>query len=251
MWRTTIKSIGAHKRRLLATSSAVVLGVAFLAGTLVLGDTVETGFGDMFGEANAGTDAVVRSSTEVRYSDVSERGLIDAAAVEDVAAVDGVAKAVPEVSGIGQIVGSDGDPLGGNGPPTQAGNWIADPEINPWHIADGRAPEEPGEVVIDKASADGGDLVVGDATTIRTPEPIDVTVVGIATFGDAGADSAGPQTYAAFTTEVAQQVLLPEPGPHLRRPGGGRRWRDPAGAGRPAGAGPARRVRGPHRGGAH
>ena len=39
-----------------------------------------------------------------------------------------------------------------------------------------------------------------------------MTVVGIATFGDAGADSAGPQTYAAFTTEFAQQVLLPEPG---------------------------------------
>ena len=32
MWRTTIKSIGAHKRRLLATSSAVVLGVAFCRG---------------------------------------------------------------------------------------------------------------------------------------------------------------------------------------------------------------------------
>jgi putative ABC transport system permease protein len=212
MWRTTIKSIGAHKRRLLATSSAVVLGVAFLSGTLVLGDTMETGFGDMFGEANAGTDAIVRSSTEVGDDDISERGLLDASVVENVTAVDGVATAVPEISGIGQIVGSDGDPLGGNGPPTQAGNWIADPEINAWRIADGRAPEGPGEVVIDKASADGGELEVGDATTIRTPEPVDVTVVGIATFGDAGADSAGPQTYAAFTAEFAQRVLLPEPG---------------------------------------
>jgi putative ABC transport system permease protein len=212
MWRTTIKSIGAHKRRLLATSSAVVLGVAFLSGTLVLGDTMETGFGDMFDEANAGTDAIVRSSTEVGDDDISERGLLDASVVDDVAAVDGVAAAVPEIYGIGQIVGSDGDPLGGNGPPTQAGNWIADPEINPWQIADGRAPEGPGEVVVDKASADDGDLEVGDATTIRTPDPVDVTVVGIATFGDAGADSAGPRTYAAFTTEFAQQVLLPEPG---------------------------------------
>jgi putative ABC transport system permease protein len=212
MWRTTIRSIGAHKRRLLATSSAVVLGVAFLSGTLVLGDTMETGFGDMYGEANAGTDAIVRSGIEVGNEEDSERGLLDASVVEDVAAADGVATAVPEISGIGQIVGSDGDPLGGNGPPTQAGNWIADPEINPWQIADGRAPEAPGEVVIDQASADDGELQVGDATTIRTPDPVDVTVVGIATFGDAGADSAGPQTYAAFTTEFAQQVLLPEPG---------------------------------------
>jgi putative ABC transport system permease protein len=212
MWRTTLKSIGAHKRRLLATSSAVVLGVAFLSGTLVLGDTTETGFGDMFSEANAGTDAVVRSATEVGDDDVSERGLLDASVVDDVAAVDGVATAVPEIYGIGQIVGSDGDPLGGNGPPTQAGNWIADPEINPWQIAEGRAPEGPSEVVIDKASANDGDLQVGDATTIRTPEPVEVIVVGIATFGEAGADSAGPRTYAAFTTGFAQQVLLPEPG---------------------------------------
>ncbi len=94
----------------------------------------------MFSEANAGTDAVVRSGTEVGDSDVSERGLLDASIVDDIAAVDGVATAVPEIYGIGQIVGSDGDPLGGNGPPTQAGNWIADPEINPWRIADGRAP---------------------------------------------------------------------------------------------------------------
>jgi putative ABC transport system permease protein len=210
MWKTTLKSIGAHKRRLLATSSAVVLGVAFLSGTFVLGDTMETGFGDVFGEANAGTDAVVRSSTEVGDDDITERGLLDASIVDDVAAVDGVAAAVPEIYGTGQIVGSDGDPLGGNGPPTQAGNWITDPDINPWQITDGRAPEAPAEVVIDKASADKGDLGVGDTTTIRTPQPIEVTVVGVATFGDA--DSAGPQTYAAFTTDFAQENLLPEPG---------------------------------------
>ena len=63
MWRTTLKSINAHKRRLLATCSAVLLGVAFLSGTLVLGDTMTDGFGNMFTEANAGTDALVRSST--------------------------------------------------------------------------------------------------------------------------------------------------------------------------------------------
>jgi len=210
MWKTTLKSIGAHKRRLLGTCSAVVLGVAFLSGTLVLGDTMETGFGDMFTEANAGTDAVVRSSTEVGSDDITERGLLDASVVDDMAAVDGVAAAVPEISGIGQIVGSDGDPLGGNGPPTQAGNWIEDADINPWEIADGRAPEAPGEVVIDRASADDGDLAVGDTTTIRTPDPIEVTVVGIATFGDA--DSAGPMTYAAFTTDFAQETLLPDAG---------------------------------------
>src|SRR5690606_10318934 len=66
----------------------------------------------------------------------------------------------------------------------------------------------PGEVVIDRASARNGDLTVGDRTTVRTPEPLPVTVVGIARFGDA--DSQGPLTWAAFTTEQARDVLLPD-----------------------------------------
>ncbi|HET6948940.1 MAG TPA: FtsX-like permease family protein [Acidimicrobiales bacterium] len=209
MWRTTLKSLGAHKRRLLATCSAVVLGVAFLAGTLVLGDTMTAGFSDLFAESNAGTAAVVRSATEVGEGDFAERGLVDAALADRIAGLDGVAAAAPLIEGSGRIVGRDGDPLGGNGPPTVAGNWI-DGAINPYRLAGGRAPEAPGEVVIDKASAESGDLSVGDTTTIRLPEPVEVTVVGIATFGDA--DSAGPVTYAAFTTDYARQVLVPDPG---------------------------------------
>src|SRR5690606_12743863 len=55
-----------------------------------------------------------------------------------------------------------------------------------------------------------GDLAVGDTTTVRTPEPIEVTVVGLASFGDA--DSQGPVTYAGFTEDFAEQVLMAEPG---------------------------------------
>ena len=210
MWRTTLKSINAHKRRLLATCSAVLLGVAFLSGTLVLGDTMSDGFSSMFTEANAGTDAMVRSSIEVGEADFAQRGLVDRALVSEIAAVDGVAAVAPRIEGNGRIVGADGDPVGGNGPPTIAGNWIADDNLNPYDLAEGRAPEAPGEMIIDKAAAESGDLAVGDTTTIRTPDPIEVTVVGLATFGNA--DSQGPLTYAAFTEDFAEQVLMNEPG---------------------------------------
>ena len=210
MWRTTLKSISSHKRRLLATCSAVLLGVAFLSGTLVLGDTMSNGFGDMFAEANAGTDALVRSSVEVGEADFAERGLVDRSLVDRIAAVDGVAAVEPRIEGTGRIVGADGDPLGGNGPPTVAGNWIADDTLNPYDLAEGRAPAAPGEVVIDTAAAEEGDLAVGDATTVRTPDPIEVTIVGLATFGSS--DSQGPITYAGFTPEFAEQVLMAEPG---------------------------------------
>jgi putative ABC transport system permease protein len=74
----------------------------------------------------------------------------------------------------------------------------------------GRSPAAPGEVVIDKAAAEEGDLAVGDTTVVRTPDPVRATIVGLATFG--GADSQGPATYAAFTTGFADRTLMPRPG---------------------------------------
>ena len=44
---------------------AVFLGVAFLAGTLVLGDTLRNNFDNLFADVNAGTDVVVRNATDL------------------------------------------------------------------------------------------------------------------------------------------------------------------------------------------
>ncbi len=185
-----------------------MLGVAFLAATLVIGDTMRAGFSGAFEQANAGTDVAVRSDV-VMGSEPRVRGPVDAALVDDVAAAPGVARAVPVIDGIATIVGADGDPIGGDGPPTTATNWIDDPDLNPYRIADGRPPAADDEVVIDRRSAEQGDLQVGDRTRVLVPDPIDVTVVGIATFGDD--DSFGPVTYTAFTFDAARDLLAPRP----------------------------------------
>ena len=209
MWRITLKSIAAHKRRLLASGLAVLLGVAFLAGTLVLYHTLINGFSDVIAEANKGTDALVRSSLELGQEERTERGLIDRSLADTIAAVDGVAAVAPRIESSGRIVGADGDPIGG-GAPTTAGNWVDDDRLNPYDLAEGRAPAASGEVVIDKAAAEDGELVVGDTTVVRSPDRVEVRIVGLATFG--GADSQGSATYAGFTAEFADEVLLPEPG---------------------------------------
>ena len=49
-----------------------------------------------------------------------------------------------------------------------------------------------------------GDLHVGDTTVVQTPEPVDVTIVGIATFGDA--DGLGETTFTAFDLATAQST---------------------------------------------
>lgn len=210
MRKLSFAAVRGNKRRVLSTSWAVILGVAFLAGTLVIGDTMRGGFSDLFEKANANTDAVVRSDTEIETEGTSQIGLLDESVADDLAGIDGVAAAVPVVERAGQIVGSDGDPIGGQGPPALAGNWITDPDHNPYQLVEGRAPKAGDEVVIDKGSAETGDLAVGDRTVVRVPEAVDVTVVGIATFGTA--DSAGGTTFAGFTLAAAQDLLLPEPG---------------------------------------
>ena len=94
------KGLLAHKRRLVGTFLAVFIGVAFLSGTLVLGDTLRGNFDNLFTEANAGTDVVVRHasklSTDPGEPD-SQRGLVDASVVNRVRGVDGVAAAAPSV----------------------------------------------------------------------------------------------------------------------------------------------------------
>jgi putative ABC transport system permease protein len=167
VWRITLKSVAAHKRRLLATGLAVLLGVAFLGGTLVLYRTLINGFSDVIAEANTGTDALVRSGLELGREEVTERGLIDRSLADTIAAVDGAAAVALRIENNGRIVGAGGDPIGG-GAPTIAGNWVEDARLNPYDLAEGRAPAAPGEVVIDKAAAEDGELAVGDTTVVRS-----------------------------------------------------------------------------------
>jgi putative ABC transport system permease protein len=211
MWFTTLRSIRHDPRRFLATCTAVVLGVAFLTATLVIGDTVRGGFTDMFTDANARTAAVVRSTAGLGGDDTGQEGLLPASLVDAVRQVDGVAAAAGVIEGTAQIQAGDGTSIGGNGPPTVGSNWIEDPDLARYQLVDGRAPatvapDQPVEVVIDRGSAQGGGLAVGDRTTVFVPDPIAVGIVGIVAFGDE--DSMAGSTYAGFSEPTARELLV-------------------------------------------
>ncbi|MFJ8780104.1 ABC transporter permease [Streptomyces sp. NPDC102476] len=210
--RLSMSSLRAHKRRFAGTFLAVFLGVAFLAGTLVMGDTLRAGFDTMFGNATSGTDAVVRSAGAITTPGESQgvREPVDTDLVRTVEQVPGVAAAAPDIQGAGQLIGADGKPIGGQGPPTLAGNWIDDPELNPYRLAEGRAPEKSGEVVVNRGTADRGHLKIGDTTVLRTPDPVDVTIVGLATFG--GEDGMAQVTFTGMTVSDAEKYLTAGPG---------------------------------------
>ena len=123
MLKLTWKNLLAHKRRLAATFIAVVLGVAFLSGNLVLTDTITQTFDDLFADVNRGTDAVVRNSVKIEGDFGNDiRGRVPTSLLSTVEEVDGVRAAEPQVLGYGQIVGKDGKTLGdpGMGAPTFA-----------------------------------------------------------------------------------------------------------------------------------
>ncbi|MGX1267974.1 ABC transporter permease [Streptomyces phaeoluteigriseus] len=210
--RLSASSLRAHGRRFAGTFLAVLLGVAFLAGTLVMGDTLRAGFDSLFGNATAGTDAVVRGADTITTPGESQgaRRPVDTALVSRIEAVPGVAAAAPDIRGAGQLVGRDGEPVGGQGPPTLAGNWIDDPDLNPYRLAEGRAPARSGEVVVNRGAAEKGGLRLGDTTVLRTPDPVRVTVVGLATFG--GADGMAQVTFTGMTRADAEKYLTARPG---------------------------------------
>ncbi|MDQ1072856.1 ABC transporter permease [Streptomyces canus] len=210
--RLSMSSLRAHKRRFAGTFLAVFLGVAFLAGTLVMGDTLRAGFDTMFGNATSGTDAVVRSAEAITTPGESQgvREPVDTDLVKTVEQVPGVAAAAPDIQGAGQLIGADGKPIGGQGPPTLAGNWIDDPELNPYRLAEGRAPKTSGEVVVNRGTAERGDLRIGDTTILRTPDPVEVTIVGLATFG--GEDGMAQVTFTGMTLSDAEKYLTAGPG---------------------------------------
>ena len=90
MFKLTARGLWAHKLRFALTGLAVVLGVAFMAGTMILTDTMDRTFSGLFETSNAGIDVVVQRpvAVDAEFNDARER--VDAATLDRVLAVGGV-----------------------------------------------------------------------------------------------------------------------------------------------------------------
>ena len=212
MLRVTVKSLLARKLRLLLTALAVVLGVAFVSGTLVLGDTLNNTFDKLFATAYSGTDVGVRGKSAFDV-DVSQggdpaqsRAPVPAAVLELVRGVEGVRQAEGDSAGFAQIVRPDGEVVETSGAPTLGGAWLGDTPLNPYVLQEGSAPS-PGEVAVDETTATDNDLAVGDRVQVLTQSgPLDVTISGIVSFGESG--SLAGATITLFDPATAQQALV-------------------------------------------
>src|SRR5215813_11618521 len=116
MFSLTLKSVRANKARFLLTSVAVILGVACIAGTLVLTDTIKKSYDDVAVNVYKHTDAVVRSSSHLQgNNDASDvRGTVDAKLLGVVRGVKGVKAAEAQQVGIAVALRKDGKLLDAN-----------------------------------------------------------------------------------------------------------------------------------------
>jgi putative ABC transport system permease protein len=200
--RLIARGIMARKLRTALTSIAIVLGVAMVAGTFILTDQINSAFDDIFETGNSKIDAVVSRETEFdSFEDPSPP--MPEAVVDRVAAVDGVALSVGQVSSQGQLI-VDGEVLQSQGgaPAIVVSNVPA--EINPSVPIEGRLPENPGEVALIQDVADREDLEVGRRVELATAVGArPVTLVGTFRYGDV--ESIGGATVVLVTLADAQR----------------------------------------------
>jgi putative ABC transport system permease protein len=212
MWKIAIKSVWARKFRLFAVSIAVLLGVAFMSGTLVLSATLSKTFDDVFSTAFKGVDAFVRGQEAFDgglQASASQRPTVSASLVDDVKAVDGVRTARGSIQQYAAIVDKHGKPMGNQGS-TFAGIWSSDASTDAFQLAQGSAPVNDDQIVIDYASAKKAGFKPGDRVEVLTGKgPHTFQLSGAARFGSA--DSPGGATYVLLT-EHAAQLYTGEPG---------------------------------------
>ena len=118
MFRATLKSLFAHKLRMGMSAFAIVLGVAFVAGTLIFTDTLSSSFSQLF--AQTAPDVTVRPAQAASAASGGFTGAdsrtVPASAVDELAALDGVERADGNITNQGTyIIGNDGKVVGSGG----------------------------------------------------------------------------------------------------------------------------------------
>ena len=184
MLRTALRSLAARKLRLALTAVAVVLGVAFVTGTLVVTDTAGVAFDEQFTDVHEGVDLVIR--TEAAFGAAMgvevERDPVSDDALRTVRSVPGVRAAHAQIQGQALLFDPDGKPIVPGG--ASAGQSWVDPPVGAFELRSGAAPAGADEVVIDAATAGEHGFAIGDSIDVQADgERRSLRISGTAGFG--------------------------------------------------------------------
>ncbi|ELP66777.1 ABC transporter permease [Streptomyces turgidiscabies] len=204
MFRTALRNVLAHKARLLMTLLAVILGVAFVSGTLIFSDTYKSAYGSQAAKSYAHVDVQVVENTD--YS--GENTGISRKTFDEIARLDGVADAAGRVEGSASVADRDGGLIsagmfnaGANFAPGKSG------KDRLYEFTDGSGPTEPGQVALDKRAAEKGGYRVGDTVPVALTGPAKTyRLSGIFTTENTSVAQGG--SLVLFDTPVAQRLYL-------------------------------------------
>ena len=206
VFKTSMRNFFAHKGRMALSAVAVLLSVAFVCGTLVFTDTMNTTFDKLF--ATTASDVTV-SPKAAKADDAPQNGKpesLPASTVRQAQKAQGVKSAEGAVSSMNvTVVNSKNKNMGSStGAPTIAGNWTKN-DLRSMEITSGHAPRGPTEVMVDADTADKHHLKMGDELrTIAVTGDFKAKIVGIATFKVTNPGAA----VVYFDTATAQRELL-------------------------------------------
>lgn len=211
VWKTSMRNFFAHKGRMALSAVAVLLSVAFVCGTLVFTDTMNTTFDKLFAASSA--DVTVSPKTAEGADDLPENGrpeALPASVLAQVQKADGVKEAEGGVMSMSvTVVDSHNKNMGSEtGAPTIAGNWTRN-DLRSMEITSGHAPRGPTEVMVDADTAEKHHLKIGDELrTVAVTGDIEARISGITAFTVTNPGAA----VVYFDTATAQQKLLGRPG---------------------------------------
>ncbi|MGW8697524.1 ABC transporter permease [Streptomyces eurythermus] len=205
MFRTALRNVLAHKARLLMTVLAVMLGVAFVSGTLVFTNTLS----DAYQKSSAKGFDQVDVAVQPKYQDskgnrVGKTPELTQALLDRAAKVPGAASATGVVTGFTAVAGKDGELVGGDWQSAGGNYWGTEDPRYP--LVSGHAPRGKGEVLIDSATAKRAGFKVGDTVRLSVDGPVlTPTISGIFTTDDGNVAAGGSLTL--FDTPTAQALF--------------------------------------------
>jgi putative ABC transport system permease protein len=194
-----------RKLRVALTAIAIVLGVALMAGTYILTDTINHSFAKIFQTASRGHDVVITPAETLGREIRSENSPVTAAMVEQVRRTPGVAQAAGSIFSRGTFLDTHRKRLTSGFAPAFI-NSIVPSRFESFKPVHGTFPVNASQVAIDEATAQRAGLHVGDQMIVAgTAATGRYTIVGILRFG--GGESFGGAGIATLIPIEAQRLL--------------------------------------------
>ncbi|WFB08591.1 ABC transporter permease [Streptomyces sp. LX-29] len=210
MLRTALRNVLAHKARLVMTALAVLLGVAFVSGTLVFGDTTANAFRSASAKSLKDVAVAVQAVETSDGEDGERTTVLDAALTSRIRSLPGVSAVRPTVNGEATLAGKDGRPVNADDAwRNLATNYQPgkDGEDNRYPLEQGRGPAGGGELALEAKTAEKAGYKVGDTVRFATDGPaLTKKLVGIVSTDDPRITAGG--TLTLFDTETAQKLFL-------------------------------------------